>query len=211
MPDVRIATLNGGDKTLESTRVERFRAELRGELLRPGEDGYEAARKVWNGMVDKRPALIARCTGTGDVVACVIFAREHDILISVRGGGHNYAGKAVCDGGLMIDLSPMKEITVDPVRRIARAQAGLKLGEFDRETQKFGLATTTVSAPRPGPGPRSPTGVAPMSNRLAQKFSLLEAARGATRWTGTRGATRHFGELAKRTRQSMMSVGCATA
>jgi FAD/FMN-containing dehydrogenase len=142
MPDVRIAMLNGGDKTLGSTWVERFRAELRGELLRPGEDGYETARKVWNAMVDKLPALIARCTGTADVIACVNFAREHEMLISVRGGGHNYAGKAVCDGGLMIDLSPMKDITVDPVRRIARAQAGLKLGEFDRETQKFGLATT---------------------------------------------------------------------
>jgi FAD/FMN-containing dehydrogenase len=142
MADIRIATPNGGDKTLGSARVERFRAQLRGELLRPGENGYEAARKVWNGMVDKRPALIARCTGTADVVTCVNFAREHDILTSVRGGGHNYAGISVSDGGLMIDLSPMKEIKVDPARRITRAQTGLKLGEFDRETQKFGLATT---------------------------------------------------------------------
>jgi FAD/FMN-containing dehydrogenase len=142
MADVRIVTLNGGAKTLGSTRVERFRGRLQGELLRPGEDGYEAARKVWNGMVDKRPAMIARCIGTADVVACVNFAREHDILTSVRGGGHNYAGKSVSDGGLMIDLSPMKDIKVDPERRIARAQTGLKLGEFDRETQRFGLATT---------------------------------------------------------------------
>ena len=142
MSDLTIATRNSGDKTVANTRVERFRAELQGELLRPADDGYEVARKVWNGMVDKRPALIARCTGTADVVACVNFAREQDILISVRGGGHNYAGKAVCDGGLMIDLSPMKDISVDPVGRTARAQAGLRLGEFDRETQKFGLATT---------------------------------------------------------------------
>jgi len=93
-------------------------------------------------MVDKRPALIARCTSTADVVACVTFAREHDVLVSVRGGGHNYAGKAVCDGGLMIDLSPMKGIQVDPAKQTADAQAGVRLGEFDRETQKVGLATT---------------------------------------------------------------------
>ncbi|MGQ0570855.1 MAG: FAD-binding oxidoreductase [Armatimonadota bacterium] len=142
MPDLRIATLNGGDGTLTSTWVDRFRAKLRGELLRPDENGYEAARKVWNGMVDKRPALIARCTGTADVVASVNFARDNDILLSVRGGGHNYAGKAVCDGGLMIDLSPMSAVKVDPSKQIARAQAGMRLGEFDRKTQKFGLATT---------------------------------------------------------------------
>ena len=93
-------------------------------------------------MVDKRPALIARCAGAADVVACVRFAREHDVRISVRGGGHNYAGKSLCEDGLVIDLSPMKGIRVDPARRIAHAQAGLRLGEFDRETQAFGLATT---------------------------------------------------------------------
>jgi FAD/FMN-containing dehydrogenase len=93
-------------------------------------------------MVDKRPALIARCAGTADVVASVRFAREHDLLISVRGGGHNYAGKSVCEGGLMIDLSPMKGIIVDPGRRTVRAGAGLRLGEFDQATQAHGLATT---------------------------------------------------------------------
>ncbi len=92
-------------------------------------------------MVDKRPALIARCAGTADVADCVRFAREHDLLISVRGGGHNYVGKSVCEGGLMIDLSPMKGIYVDPERRTARAQAGVRLGELDRETHAFGLAT----------------------------------------------------------------------
>ena len=110
--------------------------------MAPSDAGYDAARRVWNGMVDKRPALIARCTGANDVVACVNFAREHEVLTSVRGGGHNYAGKAVCDDGLMIDLSPMKGIRVDPTRCTVRAQAGLRLGELDRETQKFGLATT---------------------------------------------------------------------
>jgi FAD binding domain len=110
--------------------------------LAPCDAGYDTARRVWNGMVDKRPALIARCTGANDVVACVNFAREREVLISVRGGGHNYAGKAVCDDGLVIDLSLMKGIRVDQARRTVGAQAGLRLGELDHETQKFGLATT---------------------------------------------------------------------
>jgi FAD/FMN-containing dehydrogenase len=93
-------------------------------------------------MIDKRPALIARCTGANDVAACLNFAREQEVLISVRGGGHNYAGKAVCDDGLVIDLSPMKGIRINQARHTVRAQAGLRLGEFDRETQKYGLATT---------------------------------------------------------------------
>lgn len=142
MSDLRIATINGGNTVVAKTRVAQLREQLRGQLLRPGDAGYDATRKVWNGMVDKRPALIACCTRTADVIACVNFARDNELLVSVRGGGHNYAGKAVCDDGLMIDLSPMKDIRVDPVRRTARAQAGLRLGEFDRETQKFGLATT---------------------------------------------------------------------
>ena len=142
MAERRLRTLMGGDRTLDDSLVDKFAARLGGALLRPSDAGYDAARTVWNGMVDKRPALIARCAGTADVIECVRFAREHDILVSVRGGGHNYAGKSVCDGGLMIDLSPMKGIRVDPARRTARAQAGLRLGEFDRETQAFGLATT---------------------------------------------------------------------
>ena len=122
--------------------VQGLKMQLRGELLRPGDAGYDVARKVWNGMIDKRPALIVRCAGAGDVVNSVKFAREHNLLVSVRGGGHNIAGNCVCDGGLMIDLAPMKGMRVDPVQRTAQAQPGLKLGEFDRETQAFGLATT---------------------------------------------------------------------
>jgi FAD binding domain-containing protein/berberine-like enzyme len=129
-------------RTLDESLIAKFGARLRGALLRPSDAGYDAARQVWNGMVDKRPALIARCAAAGDVLECVRFAREHDVHVSVRGGGHNYAGKSVCEDGLMIDLSPMKGIRVDPARRTARAQAGLRLGEFDRETQAFGLATT---------------------------------------------------------------------
>ena len=142
MSELIMTAIDGGDRAVAGAALDRFAARLGGELLRPGHAGYDAARTVWNGMVDKRPALIARCAGTDDVVACVGFAREHGLLVSVRGGGHNYAGKAVCDGGLMIDLSPMKGIDVDPARRTAHAQAGLRLGEFDRATQAFGLATT---------------------------------------------------------------------
>jgi len=142
MNELQIVKMNGGHTRLPPKTSENFRAQFRGELLSAADKGYDAARRVWNGMVDKRPALIARCTGTDDVIACVNFAREHELLISVRGGGHNYAGKAVCDGGLVIDLSLMKAISVDAGRRSVRAQTGLRLGQFDRETQKFGLATT---------------------------------------------------------------------
>jgi len=122
--------------------VQNFRAALRCQSLCPGEPGYDAGRIIHNASIDRRPAIIARCAGAADVLACVEFAREHDILVSVRGGGHSIAGKAVCDGGLMIDLSAMKGIRVDPARRTVRAEPGLTLGEFDRETQAFGLATT---------------------------------------------------------------------
>lgn len=126
----------------KSAALQDLKKNFRGELLTPSDAGYDTARRVWNGMVNKRPALIARCTGANDVKACVNFAREQEVLISVRGGGHNYAGKAVCDDGLVIDLSLMKGILVNQARRTVRAQAGLRLGEFDRETQKYGLATT---------------------------------------------------------------------
>src|SRR5437870_6612758 len=124
------------------TAIENLKKHLRGQLLRPQDPGYDEARKIWNGMIEKRPALIARCNGAGDVVNSVKFAREHDLTVAVRGGGHNIAGKCVPEGGFLIDLSGMKGIRVDPTRRIARAEAGLKLGDFDRETQAFGLATT---------------------------------------------------------------------
>lgn len=142
MRDFRIVRPGGEEGRLAAHLVEALRQRLHGGILLAGDEGYDIARRVWNGMVDKRPALIAQCADTHDVVACVNFAREERILLSVRGGGHNYAGKAVCDGGLVIDLSSMKGIRVDPQRQTVRAQAGLRLGEFDRETQRFGLATT---------------------------------------------------------------------
>jgi FAD/FMN-containing dehydrogenase len=126
---------------LGEAAVQDLKKQLRGELLRPGDGGYDAARRVWNGMIDKRPALIARCAGVADVINSVNFTRAHNLLASVRGGGHNVAGNAVCDGGIMLDLSRMKSVRVDPVSRTARAEPGLVWGEFDRETQAFGLAT----------------------------------------------------------------------
>jgi len=135
---------------LAESVVRKFRESLRGQTFCPGDPGYDKARTVPNAMIDRRPAVIARCAGAADVVACVRIAREHDILVSVRGGGHSIAGKAVCDGGLMIDMSAMKGIRVDPARRTVRAQTGLKLGEFDRETQAFGLATTQGVVPTVG-------------------------------------------------------------
>src|SRR5919112_262048 len=122
--------------------VGALRGRFRGALLRQGEEGYEEARRVWNGSIDRCPALIARCAGADDVATAVRFARERDLLVSVRGGGHAVSGHAVCDGGLMIDLSLMKAIRVDPVGRTVRASGGVLWSDLDRATQPFGLATT---------------------------------------------------------------------
>jgi FAD/FMN-containing dehydrogenase len=118
----------------------RLRERFRGTLLRPGEEGYDEARRVWNGAVDRRPTLIARPAGADDVATAVRFAREHDLPVSVRGGGHSVAGHGVGDGVVMIDLSPLKAVRVDPAARTARAAGGVLLGELDRATQRFGLA-----------------------------------------------------------------------
>jgi FAD/FMN-containing dehydrogenase len=142
MRELRVTTIQGADTGLEDAVVEAFKASLRGPLLCPGDAGYEDARKIHNGMIDRRPALIACCTGVADVLAGVRFAREHDLLVSVRGGGHGMPGFAVCEGGLMLDLSGMKSVHVDPHNRTVRAEAGVTWAEFDHETQAFGLATT---------------------------------------------------------------------
>jgi FAD/FMN-containing dehydrogenase len=125
-----------------SSALEDFRANLRGSVLTSTDPAYDETRRIFNAMIDHRPALIARCAGAADVVACVQFARAQGLQVSARGGGHNVSGKSVIDGGLMVDLAPMKGCRVDPARRTARAEAGLTLGEFDRECQAFGLATT---------------------------------------------------------------------
>src|SRR5829696_3504892 len=140
MADLRIVTLTGADAALGEAVVEQFGSKLRGELLRPDNTAYEEARLIWSGLIDKRPALIARCAGVGDVIDSVNFAREHELLLAVRGGGHNVAGNAACDGGLMLDLSLMKGIRVDLVERTVWAEAGVTWAELDYETQTFGLA-----------------------------------------------------------------------
>lgn len=127
---------------VDHAAVEGFRQSFRGELLRPGDAGYDEARKIWNGGIDRRPSLIARCTETTDVTEAVRFARERGLPASVRCGGHAVAGHAVCDGGLLIDLSRMTGVRVDPVTRTARAQGGCLQRQLDRETQAFGLAVT---------------------------------------------------------------------
>jgi FAD/FMN-containing dehydrogenase len=135
---------------ISESAIQKLKECIRGEVLLPGDQTYDAARKLPNAMIDRRPALIARCAGAADVITCVRFARDHELLVAVRGGGHSVAGKSVCDGGLVIDLSSMKGARVDPARRIARVETGLTLGEFDRETQAFGLATTLGVVPTVG-------------------------------------------------------------
>ena len=123
--------------------LETFANSVRGAVLRPADHGYESARRIWNGMIDRSPAVIVRCADPADVVAAVNFARDQQQVVAVHSGGHSAAGSSVCDGGFMIDLSPMKGIRVDPARATVRAEAGLTGAEFDAETQAFGLATTS--------------------------------------------------------------------
>ncbi len=137
----RVVGANGAAATLGEDEIGALAATIRGEIIVPGDPRYDEARRVWNGMIDKYPALIARCTGTADVVAVVNWARGRDLPIAVRGGGHNVAGNAVNDGGLVIDLGQMKGIQVDPVKRTARVQPGVTWGDLDQATQMFGLAT----------------------------------------------------------------------
>ena len=132
----------GAEIELARDALDELGASFSGELVRPADPTYDVHRRVWNGSIDKQPALIARCTGVADVIAAVRFARETGLVVAVRGGGHSFPGHSVCDGGILIDLGPMKGIRVDPEARTARAQAGVLWGELDRETQGFGLATT---------------------------------------------------------------------
>ena len=128
--------------SLAKEAVEELIAKLRGELLLPEEEGYDKARAIWNGMIDKRPALIVKCAGPSDVIQAVKFAQKHELLLAVKAGGHSFAGRSVCDGGLMVDLSRMRGVRVDPVKKTARAEAGALLSDLDHETQAFGLAVT---------------------------------------------------------------------
>ncbi|MBI3969423.1 MAG: FAD-dependent oxidoreductase, partial [Chloroflexi bacterium] len=149
--------------------LQDLRSRLRGPLLLPGEPDYDAARLVQNGLIERQPGLIVRCSGVADVIVAVDFAREHELLLSVKGGGHNVAGTAVNDGGIVIDLSLMRGVHVDAKARTARVQGGATWGDLDRETQVFGLAT-------PG-GVVSTTGVAGLTlhggmGHLRSKYGL---------------------------------------
>ncbi len=135
-----VKTLQGVETDLSQEVIDRFKKRLQGYLLFPGDAGFDESRSVWNAMIDRRPAIIVRPLGIPDVIACVQFARDHDLLLCIKGGGHNIAGLATADGALMIDMSLMRSVQVDSLKRIAHAQAGCLLGDVDRETQIHGLA-----------------------------------------------------------------------
>ena len=142
MSELAIATTSGSFAAVPESAVSEYRAALRGAVLSAADPGYDDARKIWNGMTKRRPALIAQCRGTADVMTSIKFAKANGLLVAVKGGGHSIAGHSVCEGGLMIDFSRMNSVLVDRGRRVARAAGGAKWLDFDHETQAFGLATT---------------------------------------------------------------------
>src|SRR5437763_1914662 len=168
MAEQHAAERVSGAKLPSLENVNKLKGALHGELLRPGDDEYESARRIHNGMIDRRPAMIVRCAGVADVMRAVSFAREHEMLVAVRGGGHGVPGFAVCNDGMMIDLSRMKSVRVDPTRRTARAEGGSTWGDFDPETQAFGLATTG--------GLARPTGIAGLTLGGGQGFLMRKHA-----------------------------------
>ncbi|HTD13441.1 MAG TPA: FAD-binding oxidoreductase [Steroidobacteraceae bacterium] len=150
--DLRAVKLSGAETTLERAAVQDFRASLRGPLFSEGQEGYDAARRVWNGMINKHPALIARCADAADVARAVTFARERELLLAVRGGGHSFPGYSTCDGGLVIDLSSMNSVSVHTPTRTARVGGGAWVVHVDAATQKEGLATTLGQISNTGVG-----------------------------------------------------------
>ncbi len=159
----------GKQLVVRGADIDALRGSLRGQLLTATDQGYEQARHIWNGAFDRRPALIVRCAGPSDVVQAVNFGRAQDLLIAVRAGGHSISGQSTCDGGLVIDVSPMRAVRVDPIARIARVESGALLGDLDRESQAFGLATPA--------GRVSHTGAAGLTlgggfGRLTPRFGL---------------------------------------
>jgi FAD/FMN-containing dehydrogenase len=137
---MKAKTIDGHEVDLKQDVLDGLKMRLRGPVLVPGDTGYDESRTVWNAMIDRKPALVARCLGVGDVIACVQFAREHNLLLCIKGGGHNIAGLATADGAMMLDMSLMRGVWVDKQRKIAHAQVGCLLGDVDRETQLHGLA-----------------------------------------------------------------------
>ena len=170
MTNVSVKTNDQGLKALEPTTIENLKASLRGQLLLPGDAGYDTSRTVWNAMIDRRPALVIRCAGVHDIKLAVDFARTHGLLTAIKGGGHNIAGSGVCDGGLLIDLSGMRSVRIDPAAKVAHVEPGAILGDFDAEAQAFGLATPL--------GINSTTGVAGLT--LGAGFGWLSRKHGMT-------------------------------
>ncbi len=170
MTEINVRLSGGGSAGLDSSSVEKLRESLQGDLLLVGDNGYDEARSIWNAMIDRKPALIVRCREVADVCAAVKFAADHSLLMSIRGGGHNIAGNAVCDGGLMVDLSQMNDVKIDSASRRAHVGPGATLGDFDREAQSFGLATPT--------GINSTTGIAGLT--LGGGFGWLSRKHGMT-------------------------------
>jgi FAD/FMN-containing dehydrogenase len=169
MPDVILETAAGRHVDLSAAHVAELRAQVRGAVCVPGEPGYDKARTIWNAMIDRRPGLVICAAGADDVRRTVALAREHGALLAVRSGGHNIAGHAVCERGIMLDLSAMRSVRIDPEARTARVEPGVTLGEFDREAQAFGLATPL--------GINSTTGVAGLTlgggfGWISRKFGL---------------------------------------
>ena len=167
--DVPAIGLDGRQLTLKAAEVSDLRAALRGELITADLPSYEAARRLWNPAFDRKPALIARCVGAADVRRAVSFAAAHGLITAVRGGGHSVSGQSGCDGGLVVDLSPMRAVEVDPIARVARVEGGALLGQLDREALAFGLATPV--------GTVADTGVAGLTlgggvGRLSRRFGL---------------------------------------
>lgn len=167
--DIPAVSRTGGTLVLKAADVDAFRAQQRGAVLTRASDGYDAVRRVWNGAFDRHPAVIARCTSAADVIGAVNFAASQDLLVAVRGGGHSLPGYSACEGGILIDLSPMQGVRVDPNARTAWAEPGLLLGGLDREAQAYGLVVPA--------GTVSHTGVAGLTlgggtGRLQRKFGL---------------------------------------
>ena len=138
------------DLATPNTDVAQLQQQLHGELIQPGDETYDSARRIWNQWIDRRPKLIVRCQGVDDVVAAVQYARQHELRVAVRGGGHNVAGNGTVDDGMVIDLGPMHQVQVDPEARVARVEAGATLGQVDSATQIYGLATPTGNVSQTG-------------------------------------------------------------
>ena len=169
MADAIIRMLDGSIKSIPQDTIAALRGKLRGSVVSPGEDGYDAARSIWNAMVDRRPGLVVRCLGAADVIEAIKLANEEKLLVAVRSGGHNIAGNAVCDGGLMIDLSLMRSVRVDRAAKRAWVEPGVTLADVDKETQPFRLALPT--------GINSTTGIAGLTlgggfGWITRKFGL---------------------------------------